>query len=158
MLIPVKNSLDIADQMNSTLMLDAASRGDLELAEKYLLKLPENPLKVVHLFGPGFCIREMHIPAGSFIIGHAHKQSLSNILQKGRMKVYSNGVWSLMEAPLFFIGVPGRKAAIALEDSIWQNILITDETDPDRIEDLFVTHSEEYQQFKKQKQLQGELL
>jgi hypothetical protein len=152
----VENSLDIADQMNSALMLDAAVRGDLETAEKYLLKLPETALKVTHLFGPGFCIREMYIPAGSFILGHAHKQPLSNILQKGKMQVYSNGTWSLMEAPLFFVGVPGRKAAIALEDSIWQNILVTDETDPEKIEEIFVSHSEEYQQFK-QKQL-GESL
>ena len=141
--------------MHSMLMFDAAGRGDLEEAERHLLKLPPVPLKVVHLFGPGFCIREMHIPAGSFILGHSHKQSLSNILQKGRMQVFSDGKWSLMEAPLFFIGVPGRKAAIALEDSIWQNILVTDETDPEVIESLFVEHSEEFKQFK-QRQLQGE--
>ena len=137
-------------------MLDAAKRGDLELAEHYGLRIPQVELKVFHLFGPGFCIRELHIPAGTFLIGHAHKRALANELLKGEMLVQSNGKWSKMSAPLFFVGVPGRKAAIALSDSIWRNILVTNETDPATIESLFVEHSEEFE--KSRPQLQGESL
>jgi len=133
--------------MNTQLMLDAANRGDIELAEEFGLRLPQTDMPVQHLFGPGFVIRELHIPAGTFLIGHAHKQPLANMLVKGKMRVYSNGRWAAMEAPLFFVGVPGRKAAIALEDSIWQNILVTDETDPAAIENLFVSHSAQWEVF-----------
>jgi hypothetical protein len=153
----VENLPDIADHMNTTLMLEAALGGDFERAEYFGLRLPQVPLKLVHLFGPGFCIRELHIPAGTFVVGHAHKDALSNMLVKGTMQVCSAGRWSKMEAPLFFVGTPGRKAAIALSDSIWQNILVTDETDIAKIEELFIETSEE---FKKHTylQLQGEQL
>jgi hypothetical protein len=153
----VENLPDIADQMNTSLMLDAAKRGDLEEAERFGLRLAQLPLKTFHLFGPGFCIRELHIPAGTFLIGHAHKQALANELLKGEMLVQSDGRWSKMTAPLFFVGVPGRKAAIALTDSIWRNILVTEETDPAVIESLFAEPSEEFKQHQRP-QLQGELL
>lgn len=135
---------DIAVEMNTTLMLDAAARGDLEEAEKFGLRIPQVDMRVVHLFGPKFCIRELHIPAGTFLIGHAHKEPLANMLVKGKIRVCSDGVWSDLEAPFFFVGKPGRKAAIALSDCIWQNILVTDETDPAEIEKLFVVHSEQW--------------
>lgn len=151
MLIPVKNDLEIADQMNTSLMLDAAKYGDLELAEQYGLKMQQTECRVEHLFGPGFCIREMHIPAGTFVIGHAHKEALANMLVQGELIVQSEGRWSRMSAPLFFVGAPGRKSAIALSDSIWQNILVTDETDPAVIEELFVEKSPQW--LAKQEQL-----
>lgn len=151
MLIPVKNSLEISDHMNSLLMLDAAKYGNLELAEKYGLRMQQTECRVEHLFGPGFCVREMHIPAGTFVIGHAHKQPLSNMLVKGELLVQTDGRWSRMTAPLFFVGVPGRKSAIALSDSIWQNILVTDEKDPAVIEDLFTEKSPQW--LAKQEQL-----
>lgn len=141
------NPNDIAVVMNMQLMLDAAAHGDLETAEHYGLRIPQAECPVFHHFGPGFCIREMHIPAGTFVVGHAHKQPLANMLVKGRMLVSSDGRWSEMVAPLFFVGVPGRKAAIALEDSIWQNIMVTDITDPIKIEELFVEHSDEWTAF-----------
>lgn len=151
MLIPVKNSLEISDHMNTMLMLDAAKYGDLELAEQYGLKMAQTECRVEHLFGPGFCIREMHIPAGTFVIGHAHKEPLANMLVQGELLVQSNGRWSRMIAPLFFVGIPGRKSAIALTDSIWQNILVTNETDPSVIEAQFVEKSPQW--LAKQEQL-----
>ena len=136
--------LDIADRMHLSLMLDAANSGDLEAAERHGLRVLKSECKVFHHFGPRFVIREMHIPAGTFVIGHAHKQPLANMLVKGLIRVFSAGCWSTMEAPLFFVGSPGRKAAFALTDTIWQNILVTDERDPAKIEQIFVTHSDEW--------------
>lgn len=140
----MENLPDIADQMNTALMLDAAKRGDLEAVEYYGLRMPQVSLKVFHLFGPGFCIRELHIPAGTFLVGHFHKEPLANELLKGELIVQSAGQWSKMVAPLFFVGVPGRKAALALTDSVWRNILATQETDPEKIEALFVEKSPQW--------------
>ena len=142
--------------MNTSLMLDAAARGDLEEAERFGLQIPQVPMKVVHLFGPGFCIRELHIPAGTFLIGHAHKEPLANMLIQGSMLVRSGESWSRLIAPFFFVGTAGRKAAYAITDSIWQNILVTNETDPDKLEALFTEPSEAYKA-SKHPQLQGEL-
>lgn len=140
----MENLPDIANHMNLSLMLDAASSGDLEAAEKFGLRVLKEKCKVFHHFGPGFAIREMHIPAGTFVIGHAHKQPLANMLVRGLIRVCSEGRWSTLEAPFFFVGSPGRKAALALTDTIWQNILVTDERDPAKIEQLFVAHSDEW--------------
>lgn len=142
---------DIAVLMSSQLMLDAAARGDLETAEYHGLRIPQVDCAVFHHFGPGFCIREMHIPKGTFLVGHAHKQPLANMFIKGRMLVSNSGRWSEMQAPLFFVGTVGRKAAIALEDSIWQNIIVTDSTDPATIEAIFIEHSDEWTAFHKAK-------
>jgi len=127
-----------------TLAMRAAGQGNLEEAERLMLKTPQVEMHVVHLFGPGFCIRELHIPAGTFLIGHAHKQPLANMLVKGLIRVCSENRWATLEAPFFFVGAPGRKAALALTDTIWQNILVTDETDPAKIEDIFVEHSDQW--------------
>jgi hypothetical protein len=127
------------------MMFRAASEGDLEMAEGLALSLPQVDLAVVHHFGPGFCIREMSIPAGHYVVGHAHKQPLANMLVKGEMLVCSEGRWSRLTAPFFFVGTPGRKMGIALSHSIWQNILVTDETDPAKIEQLFTSHSEAWE-------------
>lgn len=126
-------------------MLEAAGMGDMELAEHFGLQIPQVQCQVFHHFGPGFCIREMHIPAGTFVIGHAHKVPLANMLVRGLIRVFSEGRWSTMEAPLFFVGSPGRKAALALTDTIWQNILVTSETDPAKIEEIFVQHSDQWE-------------
>lgn len=131
-------------QLATLSMVQAATQGRLEEAEKVGLALPQVECKVFHHFGPGFCIREMHIPAGVFVMGHAHKQGLANSFVKGRIKLLQNGVWTELTAPLFFVGTPGRKVALALEDSIWQNIIVTDETNTSKIEALFVEKSPEW--------------
>lgn len=125
-------------------MLEAAVAGDLKRAEAHGLTLPQTECKVYHHFGPGFVIREMHIPAGTFIIGHAHKEALANSFVKGRIRLLSDGVWCELVAPFFFVGKPGRKAAFALEDCIWQNIIATTETDIGIIESLFVEKSPQW--------------
>lgn len=77
-------------------------------------------------------------------MGHAHKQALANSFVKGKIRLWSNGVWQELIAPVFFVGTPGRKCAIAIEDCIWQNIIATNETDIATIESLFVLKSDNW--------------
>lgn len=126
------------------MMVAAAKAGNMRLAEKIGLTLPQVECKVYHHFGPGFVIREMHIPAGTFVMGHQHRQGLANSFVKGRLRLLQDGVWSELQAPFFFVGKPGRKVALALEDCIWQNIIATNETDPAVIEEIFVEKSPEW--------------
>ncbi len=134
-------SLD--DQVN---MLQLALSGDLDGAEAVALQLPQLKCDVFHHFGPGFCIREMHMPAGAFVIGHAHKHGLANSFVKGRVRLLQDGgLWEELAAPHFFVSKPGRKAAYVLEDSVWQNIIVTNETDPLVIEALFVEKSPQWE-------------
>ena len=39
---------------------------------------------------------------------------------------------------MFFIGEPGQKVGYVIEDTVWQNIYATDETDIDRLEEMFM--------------------
>ena len=75
----------------------------------------------------GMFIRTLGIPEGVILVGHIHKKNTINILTKG--KLYMLGTGKIITAPYTYIGEPGeQKAAIALEDSVFMNIIRTDKT------------------------------
>jgi hypothetical protein len=93
---------------------------------------------VTHHFGPGVYIRECFMPAGTLVVGHAHRQASLNVMLKGRMVLLIEGAVTVVEAPYMTISPPGRKAAYVLEDAVWQNIFATEEQDLDRLEGMFI--------------------
>ena len=99
---------------------------------------PQVECPVQHHFGPGVYIRECAMPAGAIIVGQYHRQASLNVMLKGRMVLLVDGKASVVEAPFMVTSPPGRKAAYVLEDAVWQNIFATDETDIDKLEDMFV--------------------
>jgi hypothetical protein len=100
-----------------------------------LLQEEQIPCPLIHRFGAGMYIREAHYPAGSVIIGHKHRLPQLNIFVKGRLKMLNpDGTVTEMVAPMTFIGDPGRKFAVMLEDVIWQNVWPTNKTDIDEVE------------------------
>jgi hypothetical protein len=111
---------------------------DLDLVEQYLMSQEQAECPVHHYFGPGVCIRELFVPAGSLVLSHKHKEQTMNILLKGKAAVVINDEVRVIEGPYIFVSEPGRKLGYAIEDVVWQNVLATDETDPERIEDMFV--------------------
>ena len=111
---------------------------DLDLVEEYLLSQDQADCPVNHYFGPGVCIRELFVPAGSLVLSHKHKEQTMNILLKGKAAVVINEEVRVIEGPYIFVSEPGRKLGYAIEDVVWQNVFATDETDPEKIEDMFV--------------------
>ena len=99
---------------------------------------PQVECPVQHHFGPGVYVRECAMPAGSIVVGHYHRQSSLNVMLKGRMVLLVDGQVTVIEAPYMTISGPGRKAAYVLEDVVWQNIWATEETDIEKLEDMFV--------------------
>ena len=99
---------------------------------------------VQHLFGPNIYIRQVSMPKGAFVIGHAHKQESINMLLSGSMALIEGGMVRVIDAPYFFVGQPGRKVAYILEDCLFQNIFSTPETDIDKLEEMFVDKSEAF--------------
>jgi hypothetical protein len=77
-------------------------------------------------------------------MGHAHKCEHTNIMLKGKMAVIVNDEAKVIEGPCIFIGQPGRKFAYIIEDTIFQNIYATTETDIEKLEDMFVEKSEDW--------------
>jgi hypothetical protein len=114
-----------------------------EVVIKSLLLEEQAPCPVFHRFGPGLYIREVHFPAGIFAIGHEHRVEQMNVFIKGKVQMlHPDGTTSIMEAPMTFMGKPGRKCGVILEDVVWQNIYATDETDIDKLEEMFLVKPE----------------
>lgn len=114
----------------------------IEAAEHATLRLPQVSCPVVHRFGPGICVREVFIPAGTFAIGHYQRFEQVNIFLKGRVTViHDDGSTRELVAPMFFVGPPGRKVGIVHEDVVWLNVWATDETDVEKIEAHFLDKS-----------------
>ena len=117
----------------------------LDAPEQAMLQLPQAECSVVHHFGPGVCIREVFMPAGTLAIGHKQKFEHLNIMLRGKVLVANDdGSTQVLTAPMIFTGKPGRKIGYVMEDMVWQNVYATDLKDASAVEDLFVEKSEEW--------------
>lgn len=102
-------------------------------------EMPQLEIPVRHFFSPGVYAREIQIPKGAIVTGKIHKYAQLNILSKGVLMLVSDGETRRVEAPFTVVSPPGTKrAAWALEDSVWTTIHGTDETDLDKIEQHFI--------------------
>lgn len=119
----------------------------MEKPEQMLLQMPQVDCSVVHHFGPGVCIREVFMPAGTLAIGHKQKFDHLNVMLRGKvMIVKDDGSTQTLTAPMIFTGKAGRKVGYVLEDMVWQNIYATELKDVDAIENLFIEKSDEWTQ------------
>lgn len=115
---------------------------DIDEVEKKLLSMPQVDCPIKHHFGPGLYIREVLMPAGAIVIGHAHKKENMNIMLQGKMLLLElDGNVKELTAPQTFVNGPGRKVAYIIEDVIWQNVHATEETDLEKLEDMFIEKS-----------------
>jgi hypothetical protein len=115
---------------------------------------PQAPIAcpLQHRFAPGIYLREIHMPAGVFVVGHEHATEHFNIVLQGRAQVRliradgeSESV-GMIEAPATFISEAGvRKVLIIEEDMIWQTVHANpdDERDIAKLEERYVRLSPE---------------
>lgn len=90
---------------------------------------------VRHTFAPGCYAREMTIPEGQAIIGKIHRHAHVNVISLGRARVLSEFGVEELQAPCTFTSQPGiKRVVLALEDTVWTTIHVTDETDLEKIE------------------------
>ena len=118
----------------------------MENAEVEMLSIPQVDCPVVHHFGPGICIREVFMPAGTLAIGHFQKFTHMNIMLKGKVMIVDDGQTKVLTAPMIFNGKAGRKIGYVIEDMVWQNIYATELKDADAVEAFFIEKSEDWQQ------------
>lgn len=121
---------------------DLTQAEKLEQLESHMLELPQVDCPVVHRFGPGIYIREVHFPANTFAIGHCQRYDQLNMMLTGKVAIVEDGEVKILEAPMMFVGPPGRKSGYIIEDTVWQNIYATDETDIDKLEAMFLDKSD----------------
>lgn len=113
--------------------------------EAEMLQHPQADCSVRHMFAPGQYIREVTIPADTYVISHKHKHPHLNVFLKGSgTMIMCNGVHKELQAPMVFVGQPGRKVGYTREEVVWLNIFQTDETDIDKLEAMFFDKSEHF--------------
>jgi hypothetical protein len=78
--------------------------------------------------------------AGTFAIGHLQRHEHLNIVLRGRVAIERDGVISTIEAPAIYVGQPGRKMGLVLEDMTWLNVYPNpdNERDIDVLEDRWL--------------------
>jgi hypothetical protein len=109
-----------------------------------------------HTFSENSYAREMTIPPGIIIIGRVHRHSHLNIISRGKILVFTTEGKRVLDAtkhPVTFSSFPGTKRVVlALEETIWTTIHITDEMDPDKIVELMTIPEEEVETMLKMSQ------
>jgi hypothetical protein len=114
----------------------------VQVVEAGMLEMEQVDCPVVHRFGPNIYIREVTLPAGSFSIGHYQKTTHMNVMLTGKVTmVNEDGTHTELVAPQTFVSKPGRKIGYIHEKVIWQNIYATDETDVEKLEEMFLEKS-----------------
>jgi len=124
-----------------------AKNDGIEQAEAAMLNMEQVECPVAHHFGPNVYVREVTLPAGAFVVGHAHKQEHLNIMLTGKLMMEIDGQMQVLEAPMMYISKAGRKIAYVLETCVWQNIFATDVTDIPALEEMLLDKSETFCSF-----------
>ena len=134
--------------MNELMTLKGKS---IEEWEKLMLPLVQIPVTFTHTFAPGIYIRGATFPKDSVAIGHEHMFEHASVLMSGKMIIINEGIETEVSAPLVFMSVGGRKIIRVLEEVTMINIHPnpTNERDIDKLEQMFIVKSEQWQQHHK---------
>lgn len=122
------------------------TREDILALEAALAKVPgavfgdSDLMPLKHTFAPGVYVREIFIPKGTVLTGKIHRHAHPNFLMSGEVIVVTEHEGRQhLKAPMSMISKAGTKRAIiALEDTIWITVHITNETDLKKIEDYVI--------------------
>lgn len=113
---------------------------------------PKDPNLTKHYFANDSYVREMCVPAGSCIVGRIHKQECINILLEGDITIIDEyGAKTELSAPHVFIAPAGNQKTAYCKTAVrWMNTFATNETDMDKILDMFTCETiEEYEEYKR---------
>lgn len=94
-------------------------------------KFQQVELKLVHRFAPGMYIRELTVPADTYIVTKIHHTEHPYVISKGRILVWTEtGGVQVLSAPYCSITKPGTiRLAKTLEETVWTTFHATNETD-----------------------------
>ena len=117
---------------------------NIEDIEKQMLKCEQVICPVEHIFGDNIYIRQVTMPAGIIAVGHEQKYDQMNIMIKGKVAILIGGEVKVLEAPLTYQGKAGRKIGYVIEETIWQNVYSTSETNIEKLEETYLNKSEAF--------------
>lgn len=94
-----------------------------------------NEMPLIHNFIPGAYARELHIPAGTMVVGKIHRKPCFNVVMTGVITVLTEDGVKTITAPAFFRSEGGVKRVVyAHTDTVWINVHPTVETDLEKLE------------------------
>lgn len=115
----------------------------MDLKDK-LLSMPgeQREMPVTHEFVDGMYVRRLFIAKGTILVGKIHKKACVNIVEKGDISVLTETGSKRIQAGFTLISPAGlQKVGFAHEDTVFTNIFRTDETDPEKVEDIVACES-----------------
>lgn len=118
--------------------MELLPRKDITTLLENMMTLPPVDCPINHYFAPGIYVREMIIPAHSFVVGHHHKHEHICSLIQGVIAFATESGHEIRQAPYTFRAAPGCKAVFSLTDCVVINIHpnpdnLTDEADLEKL-------------------------
>lgn len=112
-----------------------------------LRQLPQVELTPIHRFTDGLYIRELSIPADTFVIGKTHRHEHPVFLLKGKVTIRDVGGGEdaeTIEAPRIWTSKPGAKRVLYTQtDCVFATCHASHETDLDKLEALLIVPESE---------------
>ena len=112
------------------------------LEEVHASGVPQQECKLTHSFTDGIYVREIFIPADTFVTGRIHRHNHLNYITKGKVTVLTRDGRETLEGPCTIYSTAGTKRALYTHtDTIWTTVHAnpTNETDIDKLEDIMLT-------------------
>ncbi len=108
----------------------------LRQLDEFLLQHPNRVhLEAEHHFAPHQYLRLLQIPAGACLTGMMHAHEHLSILASGTIRVTTDDGMKTISGPMIVHAkAMTKRAAVALTDAVWINVVPTDLTDPDEIQ------------------------
>ena len=98
-------------------------------------KLPQQELPTEHYFSGGMYCRKLWRPAGTLIVGKAHKKDHFFICTTGEIIAWSEkGMVTLKAGDIIESKAGTKRVTLAVQDSIGVTFHVTDKTDLEEIE------------------------
>ena len=112
------------------------------LCEAVASGIPQPELPLTHSFTDGIYVREIFIPAQTFVVGKIHRHAHLNYITKGKVTMITKDGRETLEGPCTLYSKAGTKRALFCHtDTIWTTVHAnpTNETDIDKLEEIMLT-------------------
>jgi mannose-6-phosphate isomerase-like protein (cupin superfamily) len=94
---------------------------------------------IEHYFSSGVYAKETRIPAGSWLVQHAHLHDHMSILASGSVELMVDGKTSVLHAPACLTIEAGKHHGVrSITDVVWYCVHATNCTDADEVDDVLI--------------------
>lgn len=106
---------------------------------------PAVPMPVQNHFAPHVYVREIFMPAGTFVIGKMHKTEHFNIITQGKVRILeaNNSTHEVFAGDVFTSKAGVKKVLYIIEDTRWVTVHPTDTVDMNQLEEELIIPEED---------------